>query len=69
MMATKMIPINEIFGAVGYLAQLDLSSLQVRDNGTHLLTPKMIIRYAPGHMRKQENGARLNHLNIFIGST
>ena len=41
---------NELFGAVGYLAQIDLFK-KLRDNASHILTPKLLLRYAPGHMR------------------
>lgn len=54
---------NEMFGAVGYLSEIDF----YKDNRdtNHLLTPKMLLRYAPGHMRKARNGPRLKHNNIF----
>ena len=37
------------------------------NNLKHLLTPKFLVRYSPGHMRKQEidNGTRLTHHNLF----
>ena len=25
----------------------------------------MLLRYAPGHMRKENSNSRLNHLNVF----
>ncbi|OUW10871.1 MAG: hypothetical protein CBD26_04090 [Candidatus Pelagibacter sp. TMED166] len=55
---------NELFGAVGYLAQIDLFK-KMRDNTSHILTPKLLFRYAPGHMRKETEKSRLNHSNIF----
>jgi len=55
---------NELFGAIGYLAQLDLFK-KMRDNGSHILTPKLLLRYAPGHMRKETEKTRLSHANIF----
>ena len=55
---------NELFGAIGYLAQLDLFK-KMRDNGSHMLTPKLLLRYAPGHMRKETEKTRLSHANIF----
>ena len=56
---------SEVFGALGYLLDLDLQ--KKTDNfANHFLTPKMFFRYSPDHMRKEENnGARLNHLNLF----
>ena len=55
---------NELFGAIGYLAQLDLFK-KMRNNGSHILTPKLLLRYAPGHMRKETEKTRLSHANIF----
>ena len=60
----KKDPTSEVFGALGYLTQLDLFK-ETEENFTHLLTPKMLVRFAPNHMRKENNGPRLNHLNIF----
>ena len=60
----KKDPTSELFGALGYLTQLDLFK-ETEENFTHLLTPKMLVRFAPNHMRKENNGPRLNHLNIF----
>ena len=56
---------NELFGAIGYLAELDL--FKNRGSMNQYLTPKILLRYSPNHMRKQEidEGTRLNHLNIF----
>jgi len=56
---------HEVYGALGYLAEIDL--FKRKSNTDHFLTPKMLLRYAPDHMRKQEidDGIRLNHLNIF----
>ena len=55
---------NEVFGAVGYLTELNLFK-KTKNNFDHLLTPKLLFRYAPDFMRKETDGARLNHLNIF----
>ena len=60
----KKDPTNELFGALGYLTELSFSK-QVKNNAKHTLKPKMLLRYAPGHMRKENDGARLNHLNVF----
>ena len=55
---------SEVFGALGYLSEIDL--YKKTTNSKHLLTPKILFRYAPGHMRKETGtGSRLNHLNIF----
>ena len=55
---------HEIFGAVGYLSEINLFK-KIKDNSKHFLTPKMLIRYAPGHMRQETNTTRLNHSNMF----
>jgi LPS-assembly protein len=57
---------HELFGALGYLTEMGL--YKNSNNGANqLLTPKILFRYAPGHMRKQsiDNGSRLNHLSVF----
>ena len=60
----KDAPTNEIFGALGYLAKVNLFK-SVKDNSNHFLTPKVLFRYAPDHMRKGKKGSKLNHLNMF----
>ena len=60
----KKDPTSEIFGALGYLAKVDLFK-KTKESFDHLLTPKMLVRLAPNHMRKESDGARINHLNIF----
>ena len=49
---------SELFGAIGYLSELDLMQKDLR-NSQHLLTPKALIRYAPGSMRKENSGQDL----------
>ena len=49
---------NELHGAIGYLSKLEL----IKDTGSNkqnLLTPKFLLRYAPGSMRKEEDGSKL----------
>jgi len=55
---------HELFGAIGYLSELNLFK-KIEENSKHFLTPKMLIRYAPGHMREETGTTRLNHSNIF----
>ena len=55
---------NELFGALGYLTEINFHK-ETENSLNHLLTPKMLLRYAPGHMRNETNKTRLNHLNIF----
>ena len=54
---------SEIYGALGYLAKIDL--IKQKNEVQHLLTPKLFLRYAPGSMRKEENGSRLNPSKAF----
>jgi LPS-assembly protein len=54
---------SEIFGSLGYLSKIDL--FKKNNEARHLLTPKLFLRYAPGSMRKEENGSRLTAKNAF----
>ena len=54
---------SEIFGALGFLSQINLQK-NVGDQN-HLLTPKMFLRYSPGSMRKETSGSKLNPINAF----
>ena len=55
---------TELSGVVGYLAKLGFFKNDYTNNFGHLFTPKMLLRYAPGHMRKTETG-RLKYSNIY----
>ena len=54
---------SELFGAIGYLTEVALKKNVGANN--HLLTPKILFRYSPGSMRKDENGFRLNPIKAF----
>jgi LPS-assembly protein len=56
-------PETEFFGALGYLSKIDL--FKNNNNNNYLLTPKMLLRYAPGNMRKDNSEFKLNNKNIF----
>ena len=56
-------PEAEFFGALGYLSKIDL--FKNNNNNNYLLTPKMLLRYAPGNMRKDNSEFKLNNKNIF----
>ena len=60
----KKDPTSEVFGALGYLTEIDLFK-RTKNKFDHLLSPKLLVRFAPNHMRKEPEGPRLNHLNIF----
>ena len=50
-------PTSELFGAIGLLSEIDLYK---KDNGNkYLFSPKMLIRYAPGIMKNEENDPEL----------
>ena len=54
---------SELYAAIGFLNELDL--IKSSSNSNHLLTPKFLIRYSPGTMRKETEGFRLDPLNAF----
>ena len=56
-------PTNEFFGALGYLAKVDL--FKKENDNKQLFTPKILFRYAPGSMRKEENNFKIDNQNIF----
>jgi LPS-assembly protein len=60
----KKDPTNELFGALGYLTKIDLFK-KTKDSLSHTLTPKVLLRYAPGHMRKEPGRPRLDNNNVF----
>ena len=63
---------SEFYGAVGYLATMDLIKYNEK-NSSHLLKPKLLLRYAPNHMKKLDGDYPLYNENIFsldrLGST
>ena len=56
-------PTSEVYGALGYQSEVKLK----KDLGEnqHFLTPKFFARYAPGSMRKENSGSRLNPSRAF----
>ena len=59
----KSKPTNELFGALGYLTEIEL--YKERGKSKHFLTPKMLFKYAPDHMRNEAGGSKLNVGDIF----
>jgi len=53
----------ELYGAFGYLTSINLKKKSGAT--THLLKPKMLLRYAPGSMRKETSGSKLDPINAF----
>ena len=54
----------ELSSAIGYFAKLGLYKNDSVNKNFHSLTPKLLLRYAPGHMRNIDGG-RLNYNNLF----
>ena len=54
---------SEIFGAIGYLSEINFK--KKKNDATHLLKPKMLIRYSPGSMRKETEGSKLDPVGAF----
>ena len=55
---------SEVFGALGYLSEIDFYK-DFNEYNRHLFTPKILLRYAPGNMKQETTGGRINDLNIF----
>ena len=55
---------HEVSGALGYLAKLGLYKNDFKRLNQHLLTPKILLRYSPGHMRNIDGG-RLSYSNLY----
>ena len=56
---------SELHSALGYFAKLALYKEDFINSNFHSLTPKFLLRYAPGHMRKQIKDNRLSYENLF----
>ncbi len=54
---------SELFGAIGLLSEIDF--MKRKNSTTHLLTPKLLLRFAPSEMRKQIDGSRLSVIDAF----
>ena len=55
---------SELHSSLGYFAKLALYKEDFINKNFHSLTPKFLLRYAPGHMRRTDGG-RLNYSNLF----
>jgi len=56
---------SEVSGVLGYLAKLGLYKNDYSNGNNYLLTPKLLVRYAPGHMRNVDKNTFLNYSNLF----
>ena len=55
---------SEISGVVGFFSKLNLYKNDLNKESIYSLTPKIMTRYAPGHMRRIKSG-RLKYSNLF----
>ena len=55
---------HEIYGALGYLASIDLVK-PGNENFNHLLKPKILLKYSPNNMKKETGDHSLDRKNIF----
>ena len=55
---------NELFGGIGFLTKLDLYK-KIENFSEHFLTPKVLLRYAPGEMKKEKSDSKLNPTKAF----
>ena len=62
--AFKKDPTSEVFGALGFLNKIELYK-KVKNISEHFLTPKLLVRYAPGSMRKETNYSKLDPSKAF----
>ena len=54
----------ELHSALGFFSKLSLFKEDLINKNFHTLTPKLLLRYAPGHTRKTESG-KLSYSNLF----
>ncbi len=54
---------SEVHGALGLLSKLKLQ--KNTNNSQHFLTPKFLFKYAPGDMRKETSGSRLDPVKAY----
>ncbi len=60
----KKEPTNELYGALGYYTDISLYK-DFNENSIHFFKPKLLLKYSPNNMKKENSGDRLNNLNIF----
>ena len=56
---------KEIHGVIGFLSELELIKKSSKINSKSLLTPKLLLRYAPGNMKKEDSGSKLTPDSAF----
>jgi LPS-assembly protein len=55
---------NELFGAIGLLNEFNLEK-KIKGFADQYLTPKFLLRYSPGNMKKENDGTMLNASDLF----
>ncbi len=55
---------DSLLGAFGFLAKIPFYKNDLNKGFNHLFTPKILLRYAPGHMRRTTEG-RLKYSNLY----
>ena len=60
----KKSPTSEFFGAIGLLNEFNLEK-KIKGFTDQYLSPKFLLRYSPGNMRKETDGTRLNTSDLF----
>ncbi len=56
---------SEVSGVLGYFTKLRLYKNDLVKGNRHLLTPKLLVRYAPGHMRDIDKNKRIYYSDLF----
>jgi LPS-assembly protein len=56
-------PTSELFGSIGLLSEVNLQ--KTVNKFRHKLKPKVLLRFAPGSMRKEDTGSRLTPATAF----
>ena len=54
---------SDFFGAIGFLSEIEF--IKRKQNLTHFFSPKVLLKYSPGSMRKDDSGSRLTPTNSF----
>ena len=55
---------SQLSGVIGYLSKLTFFKSDLEKRTNQLLTPRFLVRYAPGHMRDLDKG-NLDYLNLY----
>ena len=56
-------PTSEAYGTLGLLSELNLQ--KKLGAAEHFLTPKLLFKFSPGSMRKENSGSRLDPINAY----